>query len=211
MAYLGRDAASNQLVGVAEQGVTTIGQKHGFEVEPLYFQESGGQVVMEAENFIWQTDRSNRSWLRQSTVAAYVGAGYMSSGPDTDLQFQSLITTTSPELQYAIDFTTVGTYHIWLRGYASNAAGDSVYVSFDDQLPILLTGFSPREWRWSQQSNAVGMPVTFNIEQPGLHTLRVWQREDGLLLDRIVLSANDGYNPSGDGPGESNRSTTLTP
>lgn len=208
---LGREAASNKLVGVASLGVTAIGQKHSFAVEPLYFQESSGQVVMEAENFIWQIDRSNRSWFTKTTVADYVGAGYVSSGPDTDLQFQSPITTTSPELQYAIDFTTVGTYHVWLRGYVPNAAGDSVYISIGDQQPIMLTGFSPREWRWSNQSNAAGIQVTFNINQPGLHTLRVWQREDGLLLDRIVLSTNGGYNPSGDGPVESNRSTTLTP
>ncbi len=84
-------------------------------------------------------------------------------------------------------------------------------MSIDDQQPIVLTEFPPRKWGWFNKNNAADVPITFNIDQPGLHTLRVWQREDGLLLDRIVLSTNSGYNPSGDGPVESNRSSTLTP
>ena len=43
------------------------------------------------------------------------------------------------------------------------------------------------------------------ISTPGLHTIRLWQREDGLRLDRIVLTTDSGYIPSGSGPFESNR------
>ena len=46
-------------------------------------------------------------------------------------------------------------------------------------------------------------PVTTNVTEAGLHTLHIWQREDGLRLDRILLTTDDGYIPTGEGPPES--------
>jgi hypothetical protein len=114
-----------------------------------------------------------------------------------------------PELQYVINFTTTGTYTVWLRGYAPNGAGDSVDLSFDNMMGETvnnqsLTGFAPRTWDWANQTlqhNAVTVEVT----EPGLYTLRLLQREDGLRLDRILLTTDNNYNPIGEGPTESNR------
>lgn len=166
------------------------------------FQEQNGQGVMETEHFAARIDRSERSWLTQTTLSGYVGPGYVSAGLDTDRQFTEVYTTTSPELHYTINFTTPGTYTVWLRGYAPNAAGDSVYVGLDDQPGILLTGFTPQSWTWADRT-LQGEAVTITITQPGLHTFHLWQREDGLRLDRIVLTTNSDYNPSGNGPPES--------
>jgi hypothetical protein len=109
---------------------------------------------------------------------------------------------TSPELRYTINFATTGLYTIWLRGYAPNAAGDSLYVSLDDQPGVILTGFTPRKWSWAN-GDAQGGVVTIEMVEPGLHTLHLWQREDGLRLDRILLTTDSNYNPTGDGPPES--------
>lgn len=100
-----------------------------------------------------------------------------------------------------MNFTTTGIYTIWLRGYAPNGAGDSVYVGLDSQPATALTGFVPQAWSWANSiQNGV---ATIEIVEPGLHTLRIWQREDGLRLDRILLTNDNNYNPSGDGPPES--------
>jgi hypothetical protein len=117
------------------------------------------------------------------------------------LQFTAAYTSTGPELSYIINFTSTGAYYIWLRGYAPNAAGDSVFLGQDDQLVTTLTGFAPREWGWGHTTQYG--PATIYITQPGLHTLHLWQREDGLRLDRIVLTSNSSYNPVGEGPFES--------
>jgi hypothetical protein len=109
---------------------------------------------------------------------------------------------TSPELRYTINFTTTGVYTIWLRGYAPNAAGDSLYVAIDDQSAVILTGFTPRAWGWANRS-VQSQAATLTISEPGLHTLKLWQREDGLRVDRIVLTTDNAYNPSGSGPPES--------
>jgi hypothetical protein len=165
------------------------------------FQETGGQVVIDTEHFGQQPNRVGRIWITQTTLSDYVGTGYLSALPDIDLLF-TLPYTTSPELKYGINITTTGVYTVWLRGYAPNAAGDSVYVGLDAQQPTILTGFAPGVWSWAAKSSEGGL-VTMEIDKPGLHTLRIWQREDGIRLDRILLTTDSGYNPTGNGPSES--------
>lgn len=52
--------------------------------------------------------------------------------------------------------------------------------------------------RWKQ-----GSPAVIEITDQGLHTLRLWPREDGLRLDRILLTIDQGYESTGEGPVES--------
>ncbi|NIW49957.1 MAG: hypothetical protein GWN30_35835 [Gammaproteobacteria bacterium] len=165
------------------------------------FQEANGQVIMEAENFASQKQLGGHFWLSQTKLNGYVGSGYINGLPDTDLRFVSVYST-NPELRYTINLTTTGVYTVWLRGYAPNAAGDSVYIGLDETTPITLTGFVPGEWRWASSDANSGV-VRIEVTEPGLHTFYLWQREDGLRLDRILLTTNSGYNPSGNGPPES--------
>lgn len=164
----------------------------------LPFQEVGGLIAMEAEHFSW----SNRLWLRQNEQPNYVGSGYLGVLPDIDNLLESPGSTTIPHLEYVIDFTSTGTYYVWLRGYASNGAGDSIYIALDNQSAKELTGFVPQTWDWSEIETSGGA-VTIEVVEPGTHSLKLWQREDGLLLDRIILSTDGNYTPSGDGPNES--------
>jgi hypothetical protein len=171
-------------------------------VQIASFQEENGQVVIEAEHFAQNVARDGWSWQPETALGGYVGEGYIAARPDTDRQFITDFTTTSPELHYTINFTDTGTYYVWLRGYAPNGAGDSVYLGLDGPSANVLTGLTPRMWDWANtgtQSN----PVTIEITQPGLHTFHLWQREDGIRLDRILLTTNNQYTPTGDGPPES--------
>ncbi len=77
-----------------------------------------------------------------------------------------------------------------------------MYVGLDEQPATILTSFKPRQWSWANSDTSGGV-VTIVVAEPGLHTLRLWQREDGLRVDRIVLTTNSSYNPIGDGPAES--------
>ena len=51
--------------------------------------------------------------------------------PDVDTLYQTNEITASPVVSYPINFTTAQTYTVWLRGYPTNAAGDSVVVSWE--------------------------------------------------------------------------------
>ncbi|MCP4408570.1 MAG: hypothetical protein GY807_12555, partial [Gammaproteobacteria bacterium] len=43
------------------------------------------------------------------------------------------------------------------------------------------------------------------IPSVGVHTINVWMREDGTVFDKLVLTTNAGFTPSGNGPAESPR------
>ena len=47
-----------------------------------------------------------------------------------------------------------------------------------------------------------GVVATINVTSTGPHTLNVWMREDGLELDKIVLTTDINFTPTGTGPAE---------
>ena len=151
---------------------------------------------------------SEAGWLKP-VLPGYVGSGYVSALPDTDLQFTTA-NSGNPQLDYTVNFATTGTYYVWIRGYAPNAAGDSLYLSLDDSVTGIMTtiesvtGFAPREWSWAN-TTLQGVPMSVEITTPGLYTLQVWMREDGLHLDRLLLITDNQYFPTGAGPAESNQ------
>lgn len=115
-------------------------------------------------------------------------------------------TTTSPELQFQVAFVTTGTYHVWVRGYAPNAAGDSIHVGLAStvssstvEIAEGLTGLRPRQWDWSKQTHN-GVVATLPVNEPGLYTLYLWAREDGVKLDRLLLTLDNTYEPVDFGP-----------
>jgi hypothetical protein len=167
--------------------------------------ESDGQVVLEAEHFSERVGSSDHDWLLQTSLPSYTGTSYLQALPDIDIPLvvPSEAITTAPATGYPIiQFTTPGTYTLWSRANAPNAAGDSLYVALDSQPVLTATGFVPGAWSWAKRATSGGF-VTIAVTEPGLHILHLWQREDGLRLDRILLTTDSGYNPDSDGPPES--------
>jgi hypothetical protein len=160
-------------------------------------------VVLEAEHGERANGQSH-NWLLKTRLPGYTGTSYLQSSPDIDALIQTGEITTSPRADYLINFTTAETYTVWVRGYAPNAAGDSVYVGFDGQWVGTLTGFVSQQWSWANANmQAGGQAVVVNVTRPGAHTLQLWPREDGLSLDRLLLTTNGAYVPIGNGPPES--------
>jgi hypothetical protein len=119
-------------------------------------------------------------------------------------------------------------YHLWLRMKAANDAwqNDSVFVQFSDT----VDGSGAAVWRlgttsatvvsledcsgcgeqgWGWNDNGYGVPgtrVTFATSGP--HTIRIQQREDGISIDQIVLSAAKYLNAA---PGAAKNDTTIVP
>ena len=52
--------------------------------------------------------------------------------------------------------------------------------------------------------------ATINVTTPGVHTINVWMREDGMIFDKLVLTTNSGYIPTGTGPVESTRNPIVS-
>jgi hypothetical protein len=120
-------------------------------------------------------------------------------------------------------------YHLWVRMRAEgNSLGnDSVHAQFSDSVDA--GGFATRRigttssaevvlqngdgdtadhnWGWADNGwNALGAHIYFATT--GTHTLRIQQREDGAIVDQIVLSP-DTYVTSPPGPRDND--TTILP
>src|SRR5690606_38079265 len=114
--------------------------------------------------------------------------------------------TSSPELNYAVRFATPGTYYVWLRGAGPSANDDSCHVGVDGSAlssADRISGFNST-LNWSR--NTMDGPVaSMVISSRGVHVVNVWMREDGFSLDKLILSTNPNFVPTGNGPTESTR------
>jgi parallel beta-helix repeat protein len=159
------------------------------------FVESDGLVVMEAEHYQSTTPASAHSWIPTNSPTGFVGASAMLAAPNTGVNIGGDITNTSPGLTYAIQFTGAGTYKFWIRGWAAGGSDDSVYMGVDGQVVRALAYGKAGAWTW------MGVPVS--ITRSGLHEINLWMREDGAYVDRLLMTTNMTFVPSGNGPPES--------
>ena len=171
------------------------------------FQMQSGMVVMEAEDADATVARSARSWVLRQPAAGYSGTGAMSSEPDGGLAIDTGFATTSPELQFAVDFPAAGTYTVWVRGIGPNAAGDSLHAGLDGQAVstsdrMSFGVYGSENWFKSTMDTA---PATITVATAGRHTVNIWMREDGFVLDKLLLTSNTSFTPTGTGPAESPR------
>jgi hypothetical protein len=172
------------------------------------FLESGGQVVIEAEHFTTNTARASHTWTMTADAAA-AGGQVLRSLPNNGANINTGYTTGSPQLDFPIKFSTTGTYQVWLRGSGANGDDDSAHVGLDGAGPASsdrITGFATSA-SWTK-ATIDGPVATIVVSTPGVHTLNVWMREDGLNLDRLLLTTNAGFTPAGAGPAESSRAAS---
>jgi lysophospholipase L1-like esterase len=190
----------------AQSGDNTFTTDPSTGLQP--FQESGGQVVMEAENFDAVIPRSGHDWSLRSSQSGFAGSGYMEATPNDGTGITSNYTTTSPEISFSVNFVTTGTYYIWIRGAAPSGADDSLHAGLDGTGPASadkITGFTTG-WVWKRTTMDASAPATISVSSAGVHTFHLWMREDGLKVDRVLLRRNSSSTaPSGSGPAESPR------
>ena len=175
------------------------------------FLETDGMVVMEAENFHSSIDRSDHSWISGTSHADFSGAGYMVSDPDDGTQIKNNPETDSPEMSYDIEFANTGDYHAWGRLWAPNGKGNSVHVGYDGALTPDANGFQTAGtgvWEWTQLVKG-GDVRTVNVASAGAHSVQLWMREDGAAIDKVVLTTDPDFVPTGQGPAESPRATAA--
>ena len=167
------------------------------------FIEENGQIVMEGEHGE-RSSGTTHQWNLITTQPGYTGTSYLQALPDSDELYQPSEITASPRVDYPIYVTMPETYTLWLRGYPTNAAGDSVYVGLNGTVQA-VSGFAPTGWDWANEGPTNGEAVTFPITNTGLYTISLWMHEDGLRLDRLLLTTDTTYIPTNSGPVETPR------
>jgi len=151
-------------------------------------------IIIEAEDFASKIDRNGQSWEFTNSVANFVDSGYMQALPDLGNNLNTTWTNSSPELQYPINFTTTGTFNVWIRGFPFDDNDNSLHAGLDGQTGaasrIAWTQFG--SWTWTN-GTFTGGQATIDVTSTGLHTFSIWMREDGTRVDRIVLATSTAF------------------
>ena len=169
------------------------------------FIEEAGMIVMEAENYHQSIDRGDHSWSTNTDNAGFSGASSMLVGPDSETIITADVPTTSAELLFDVDVTTTGDYYIWVRMWATDSDANSVFVGANGALNASTKGLQTQtlgEWIWLRDARG-GQALTHNLGSAGAHTISVWMREDGTIIDKVVVTNDVDFVPSGEGPAES--------
>ena len=175
-----------------------------------FLQNSTGLVSMEAEHYQVNVPLGSYAWTPVANPG-YSGTGALQALPDDTPS--SLVAGAGPRMDYQVQFTKTGTHYIWIRALAHSGGSDSLYVGLDGGTAgaVYMTGLNwdGVTWKWSKQKS--GGIATINVTSTGLHTINVWMRESGVVLDKLVLTTSSSYTPTGTGPAETVGSTTGIP
>ena len=174
-------------------------------------QDSGsdGLVVIEAETTLATTIAAGgKSWQSVSAPTGFSGSGALQALANTGIMVDLANLSSSPRQDYRIIFTKTGTHHVWIRGVGATSGDNSVTIGIDgaatsssDNLSLPIG--SVYGWNNTTSASPGGTVRTINVTSVGLHTLSVWMREDGVVIDKVLLTVTAGLIPSGTGPGES--------
>jgi len=171
------------------------------------FVELAGLVVMEAEEateILPSRGGPSCQWQTTTSSPAYSGTAAMVGEPTGAMPGNS---TNAPCLNFRIRFEAPGDFAMWVRMLGSSPTDDSVNVGLDNQPITMEPGMygvsdTSMEWHWENCVHLPtgNVPVTVSVPSAGYHTLNVWLREGGTIVDKIVLARDPAYRPTGHGP-----------
>jgi hypothetical protein len=177
-----------------------------------FLQDSGadGIVSINASSFVTRIAQGGHSW-DGVTPAGHQGTAALQALPNIGTNINTGFETQSPRADYQVEFDRTGLHYVWIRGSGASGQDDSLHVGLDGVAQPdsdRITGFgSSLDW-----SNATMDVIVALIDVPstGLHTINVWMREDGTVYDKLLLTSNPAYVPTGTGPAESPQTGTPT-
>jgi len=204
--------------------VLVLGLTTGVAKAAPYQQDPGpdGIVSIEAEHYDNVVNKPPDNWWELVTTVAgftgvFSGTGAMQCMPATLLGGRSYDTdyaARSPRLDYEINFVKTGPHYIWILAYGMDGNSDTCHAGLDGKetpLSNRLDGWN-NNYRWRNTRYERPERAQIEITTPGLHVLNIWIREDGLAIDKIVLTPNPNFTLTGrvPGPPESTRWSGLT-
>ena len=180
----------------------------------IYYQDSSGSLVIEAEHFEMNLAMNGQSWSLVAGPSTSSGEVAMAALPDNGLNLNSNYIDNSPLISNQAYFNLTGTYYVWLRGYASgSSSNDSVHVGLDgfsSNSSDRIKFNSASSWVWSNDTMDA-VRATIEIHDVGVHSIDLWMREDGVYIDKVIITNDPDFIPSGNGPAESSTTPPTPP
>jgi hypothetical protein len=106
---------------------------------------------------------------------------------------------------------------LWLRAGdpRGDGAGDSIHAGIDGVVPATATRIDGAPtfniatgWNWV--GNIQGdTRASLNVDTAGIHTISLYMREDGFNADKLILTTDAAFTPTGTGPAESQLVSTA--
>ena len=161
---------------------------------------TNGLIVVDAENFRTNTAQGGHTWNVVTVPTGFLGSGAMQSNPNNGAGPDVGYSSTSPRLDYRVLFRSTGTHYVWLRARTLTAPAvgnnDTCHTGLDGaEIPTAdrMNGWTDAGYTW-RRTTMDAVNASFNVGTLGVHTFNLWMREDGLIVDRIILTTNAGYN-----------------
>ena len=175
------------------------------------FLEQDGLLVIEAENYEDNISRNGQSWTESTAFSGYEGTGSMAALPDNGNNYSTGYGSTSPYINLFADFTNTGTYYVWVRMRAVSS-GNTLHVGLNATETPSAEGLESNnfsDWEWVRTRKSDGGSATLSIDNPGQQNITVFFREDGTHIDRLVMTTDPNFVPTGGGPAESPRASSA--
>jgi hypothetical protein len=187
------------------------------KVHTSYSLEGTDLLILEAEDYnAILTATDGHAWTltttppfidSASTNTTFSGSGSMIVLPDANENNFSPnpgdMPTGIAELDYKVFFPAAGDYAVWVRGSGNSDTdgnSDSVNVGLDGVVAYRINALWPAPEGYTWGTTPTPPDAVFTVPAPGLHTFNLWMREDGFAVDKVILTANSTYTPTGLGP-----------
>ena len=147
------------------------------------FLEMNGMLVMEAEHATLTPGLNaveGIEWVKVEPFDGAVGA-VMQALPNMDTNAGEW--TDGPALNFRVYFQNPGDYHLFVRLPVLDGRDNSVNLGLDGQVVSPDVYNSTGQWSWTGARDN----IVATIPEPGVHTVNVWMREDGVVVDRVML------------------------
>jgi len=171
-------------------------------------------ISMEAEYYDVKTETATHQWVR-TVLGNSSNDDAMITTPDEG-QLAGTPKNT-PMLSYMVYFNHPGKHYLWVRGLGdSNKSGvgnsDSIQIGLNGKLADTAYRIDqfPSEWTWSRHtpSNPV---ASLNVVNAGVNMVNIWMREDGLAIDKFVITSDPEFVPNGFGPAVTDGTNDYVP
>ena len=171
-----------------------------------YFIQQDGPdalICIEAENFAANQAGEQHTWELTTEPAGFSGKGALVAMPDEGIN-EDIDYGDSPNTDYKVNFVKTGKHYVWVRGYGVSN-GNSIHMDLDHR--ELETAqemdLATNQWQWNNEGDDDA--AYLEIKTPGEHIISLCMREDGAMVDKIILTTNPDYKPEGTGPVESTK------
>ena len=195
--------------------ILVLGLATGVAIAEPLNQDTGpdGIVSVEAEHFDANIEVGGHAWEETGPTGDFTGTAGMHAPNGQGGHGNTGYAETSERLEYEINFVKTGTHYVWILAWGADGSDDSCHVGLDGvETPLSdrMSGWNGA-YEWNNGRMDMPEPSQIEITSSGPHTLNIWVREDGLIIDKIVLTTNPDFTLSAaeEGPPESYRGPIL--